>query len=270
MLPVEKKRIAFFDFACCEGCQLAVLELEDTLLELLEHAEIAAWREVMTGNRPPYDVAFCEGSIASRADEKRLRRVRQNARILVALGSCAAIGCHNSLRNRLDTDEALLEVYGEVGAGLDATSAKPVSAVVETDYRIFGCPVSLPEFLTVFKAVLTDRPYRPSDDPVCVECKRNDTLCVYEKGRVCLGPLTRCGCDAVCTRYGDVCHGCRGLVGGANLAAMERVFSRDRLHEIMDAVVAGHPLDEKRIQQLFAVYNSLSGLKLEDRENERE
>mgnify|MGYP001348582495 CR=1 FL=1 len=269
MVFPAKKRIAFFDFACCEGCQLAVLELEETLLELLSHTEIVAWREVMTGDDPPYDVAFCEGSIASRADEERLRRIRRDAGVLVALGTWAAGGCHNTLRNAWDTREALREVYGEAADDMDSMPARPISAVVETDYCIMGCPVSLPEFTAVFKAVLTDQPYRLSNAPVCVECKLNDTLCVYEKGRVCLGPLTRCGCDAICTRFGDVCHGCRGLVDKANLSAMQRVFSREQLHDIMDAVVGQNPLDEEQIRRLLSVYNNFSELKIEDRQNVR-
>jgi len=263
----SKKRIAFFDFACCEGCQLAVLELGKTLLDLLSHTEIVAWREVMTGDTPPYDVAFCEGSIASAADEKRLRRIRDASDILVALGSCAAVGCHNNLRNARDNHQALEAVYGDVAAQMDSTPARPVSDVVETDYRVSGCPVSLPEFVAVFKAILCDQPYRPSNDPVCVECKRNDILCVYEEGRVCLGPLTRCGCDAICTRFGDVCHGCRGLVDAANLAAMPRVFARPERHPIMDAVVRRHPLDETAIRRLLAVYNYTPDLRLEDRQD---
>lgn len=266
----KKKRIAFFDFACCEGCQLAVLELEETLLDLLSHTEIAAWREVMTGDEPPYDVAFCEGSIASQADEDRLRRIRESTGTLVALGSCAAIGCHNALRNRMATRDALAEVYGEAAAHIDSVAARPISAVVATDYCILGCPVSLPEFTAAFKAILTDQPYRPSNAPVCVECKLNDTLCVYETGRVCLGPLTRCGCGAICTRYGDACHGCRGLVDEANLTAMPRVFSRRRLHAIMQAVAGRHPLDEDQIRRLWAVYNNFPELSIEDRQNARE
>ena len=263
----SKKRIAFFDFACCEGCQLAVLELGETLLDLLTHTEIAAWREVMTGDTPPYDVAFCEGSIASEADAERLRRIRRDSGLLVALGSCAAVGCHNNLRNAQDNHRALERVYGEKAARMDSTPARPVSAVVKTDYRVAGCPVSLPEFTAVFKAVLCDQPFRQSNDPVCVECKRNDILCVYEEGRVCLGPLTRCGCDAICTRFGDVCHGCRGLVDAANLAAMPKVFARSERNPIMDAVVRRQPLEPADIRRLWAVYNYNPDLTLEDRQD---
>lgn len=269
MSPAHKKRIAFFDFACCEGCQLAVLELEETLLELLSHTEIAAWREVMTGDEPPYDVAFCEGSIASQADENRLRRIRENAGTLVALGSCAAIGCHNALLNRMAPRDALADVYGDAAGHMDRIAARPVSAVVKTDYCILGCPVSLPEFTAAFKAIITDQPYRLPNDPVCVECKLNDILCVYEMGRVCLGPLTRCGCNAICTRFGDACHGCRGLVDEANLAAMPRVFSRSQLHAIMQAVVSKNPLDEEKIRRVWAVYNNFAELKIEDYQHAR-
>jgi coenzyme F420-reducing hydrogenase gamma subunit len=245
-----------------------VLELEETLLELLGCTEVVAWREVMTGDTPPYDVAFCEGTISSRADEARLHRIRRQAGTLVAMGSCAAIGCHNSLRNDLEAGHALGEVYGDAAWKMDVTDARPVTAVVETDYCILGCPVSLPEFTAVFKAVLTDQPYRPSNDPVCVECKRNDILCVYEKGRLCLGPLTRCGCNAICTRYGDVCHGCRGLVDGANLAALPRVFSRRERHPIIEAAAAANLLNEEQIRRLFALYNNFPELKIEDGRDE--
>ena len=49
-----KPRIAFFDFACCEGCQLTVLQMEERLLNVLEHVEVVAWREVMTATTSPF------------------------------------------------------------------------------------------------------------------------------------------------------------------------------------------------------------------------
>jgi len=265
----RKKRIAFFDFACCEGCQLAVLELGETLLELLDHVHIAAWREVMTGGGPPYDAAFCEGSIASRADARRLQRIRREADVLVALGSCAAGGCHNTLRNRLDRQQSLEAVYGSAGEDIDSTPARPVDAVVEVDYRVWGCPASLPEFTAVFQAIVLEQPYRSPTEPVCVECKANDILCVYELGRVCLGPLTRCGCNAVCTRYGDVCHGCRGPAADANLAALPRVFARHRHHPIIAAAARRNPLDKAAARRRLAIYSRDPEPALEDRQDER-
>ncbi len=83
----SKPRIAFFDFACCEGCQLAVLEMDEKLLDLLSHVELVAWREVMSEKSDTFDIAFCEGSITSQRDVERIESIRNTATILVSLGT---------------------------------------------------------------------------------------------------------------------------------------------------------------------------------------
>lgn len=263
MTNTVRPKVAFFDFACCEGCQLTVLQLEETLLELLEHVEVVAWREVMTGESASYDVAFCEGSITREQDVERIKKIRETAPILVALGSCASIGCHNVVRNRRPAEELLEDVYGTSSLVNDLIPAQPIAAVVPVDYQVLGCPISLSEFVTVFKHILTARKYYPPNQPVCVECKLNDYLCVYEKGMICLGPVTRCGCNAICTSRGDACHGCRGLMDHANLTAMIKVLKdMEKLHPIMDGVVRKHALTREQILGKFAVYNNWPELKL--------
>jgi coenzyme F420-reducing hydrogenase gamma subunit len=250
----KKLKVAFFDFACCEGCQLNVLELGEQLLDLMAQVEFVEWRELMTGKADRYDVAFCEGSITRARDVERLKDIRRRTGILVSLGSCASIGCHNELKNNRPMGELLKSVYGKDAHLFDTQPARPVAEVVPVDYRTLGCPVSLPEFVSVCKHILIGREYHLPNQPVCVECKLNDTLCVFEKGRVCLGPVTRCGCDAICTQYGDVCHGCRGLIEEANLEAALRVLTGDQLHAIMDAVVKRHGLDRRELRAKLAVY----------------
>lgn len=251
----RKPRIAFFDFACCEGCQLTVLQLEETLLQILDHVEVVAWREAMSDGSDDFDIAFCEGSIASRQDEMRLRRIREQADILVALGSCASIGCHNALRNAWPGKEAEELVYGRELPTFESLPVRPVASVVTADYRILGCPASLPEIERVFKRILTGQDWPLPNDPVCVECKRNDHLCVLEKGILCLGPVTRCGCDAICTAYGDPCQGCRGLVDQANLEAAVRVLTKDQRHAIMEAVARNYHADPEQVRSRFSLYN---------------
>jgi len=41
----QKPKIAFFDFAGCEGDQLQIVNLEEKLLELTEHFDIVEFRE---------------------------------------------------------------------------------------------------------------------------------------------------------------------------------------------------------------------------------
>jgi len=250
-----KPRIAFFDFACCEGCQLTVLQLEERLLDLLQHVEVVEWREAMSGASESYDIAFCEGSITREEDVERIKRIRQTAGVVVALGSCAAIGCHNALKNRWPMEEVIDLVYGKDSAHIETIPARPVASVVAVDYQILGCPASLPEIDRVIKCILTDQKYPPPNQPVCVECKLNDTLCVFEKGEVCLGPVTRCGCEAICTAYGDPCHGCRGLMEGANPAAAVKVLTADRLHPIMNAVARQHGMSPEEVRSRFTLYD---------------
>ncbi len=259
MIHLKKKpRVAFFDFACCEGCQLSVLEMEEKLLDLLSHVEVVEWREVMSGKSDEYEIAFCEGSITRKRDVERIESIRDRAETLVSLGTCASISCHNALKNRWPMKEVLELVYGDSGGHIDTIPARPVSDVVAVDYQIRGCPVSLPEFETVFTHILTGQSYDPPNQPVCVECKLNDTLCVYEKGMVCLGPVTRCGCNAICTAYGDACQGCRGLIDEANTEASARVLFREDLHPIMAEVARKNPLTREEILAKFSIYNDTS------------
>ena len=39
-----KPKVAFFDFACCEGCQLTVVDSLQTHLELVEAVQIIQFR----------------------------------------------------------------------------------------------------------------------------------------------------------------------------------------------------------------------------------
>lgn len=257
----KKPRVAFFDFACCEGCQLTVLRMNQRLFDWMAHVEIVAWREMMTEDSLDYDVAFCEGSISRGQDMERIRRIRETANILVALGSCAAIGCHNALKNHWSPDQLREMVYGNPGHPPDVISARPISAVVPVEYQILGCPASMPELVSVLKHILTGQEYRPPNEPVCVECKLNDSLCVFEKGLVCLGPVTRGGCNAICTKYGNACQGCRGLLDGANLKTAAKVLTADQLNEIMMRVVEKHHLSKEEIHRKLAVYNNWPELK---------
>ena len=68
-----KPRVAFFDFASCEGCQLAILNCEDILLDILSLVDIVEFREAISERSPRYDVAFIEGSIHRDVDMERLR-----------------------------------------------------------------------------------------------------------------------------------------------------------------------------------------------------
>ena len=94
-----KPKVAFFDFASCEGCQLQIANLEEEIIDLVSLVDLVEFREVMTEKAPSYDIAFVEGSITRKKDEARLQDIRERSGLLVALGACAATGGLNKLKN---------------------------------------------------------------------------------------------------------------------------------------------------------------------------
>jgi len=234
---IVKPRVAVFDFAGCGGDQLQLVNLEEQLLTLCSHIELVSWREGMTADPEPdrYDIALVEGSITRRSDEARLKRIRASCQSLVAIGSCATIAGINALKNFQEPEQVRRYVYGPAAPWYDTYEARPLSAVVKVDANVHGCPIMLGDFLRVFKEVLLGkRPFEPNY-PVCVDCKMAENVCVYGKGKWCLGPVTRAGCRAVCVTEGSICWGCRGMVDNPNADAEREVLAAHGL-EVRDVV----------------------------------
>lgn len=221
-----KPKVAFFDFACCEGCQLQVVNLEEELPDVLNAVEIVQFREAMTEKSDDYAIAFVEGSITREKDIPRLKRIREQAKVLVALGACATIGGVNCLKNFQPLEEVRKYVYGDKADWYETFAARPIDAVVPVDYYIHGCPIHKAEFVKVVKALLVGKKPEIPNYPVCVECKRAGNVCVFELGMTCLGPVTRAGCGAWCPTYRDNCVGCRGLVPDPNTNAEKEVLQK--------------------------------------------
>ena len=211
-----KPRVAFFDFASCEGCQLQIANLEEEILDLIEIVDVVSFREVMTEHSDDYDIAIVEGSIMRPMDEKRLRKIRRHAKILVALGACATIGGVNKIRNQWPVEQVKKEVYGDADIKdnefFDAFQTKSVNEVVPVDCYIHGCPITRDEFKQVITALALGKKPEVPNYPVCVECKKNENVCLFELGKFCIGPITRAGCNAICPTNGSPCDGCRGIL----------------------------------------------------------
>ncbi|MDP6470363.1 MAG: hypothetical protein QGI81_05115 [Pseudomonadales bacterium] len=226
---MAKVKCAWFDFASCEGCQIELTNYGEPFVELLEHVEPVEFREAMSEKTTePIDVAFIEGSFTREADRRRLEEIRERASVVVAYGACAASGGINALKNH--QDDYAEEVYGEDAKRphLDSQKALPISAAIKVDYEIPGCPMDKAEFIRVVEQLVhgTAKVYIPSY-PVCVECKRRETVCRYDDGGHCLGPIALAGCGAPCPADGIPCEACRGMVATPNEAAMELVLKEN-------------------------------------------
>lgn len=224
---MAKPKVAFFDFSCCEGCQLSVLNLTaEQLLDLLNVIDIVEFREAMSETSSEYDVAIVEGSITRDSDVARLKKIRETAGLLICLGSCSHMVGINALKNFQTMEECKIEVYPDGPQKYETAPARAVDEFVKVDAYIPGCPVDTMEFVKVVKNLVLGKDPDIPTYPVCIECKKNENVCVYEKGVHCLGPVIRAGCGAICPGNGGYCFGCRGLVPDANLESMREIMNK--------------------------------------------
>ena len=227
----SKPKVAFFDFASCEGCQLTVVDALQTHLDLLAAVDIVQFREAMSERSDDYQIAFIEGSCTRAIDEERLKTIREKAQLVVALGACAHMGGVNAGRLGQSLEAVRGYVYG-VSAGTIVTGPiRSIGEVIPVDAFIPGCPIDRDEFAGAVKALLQGRIPSVPDYPVCAECKLQENPCVFLQGKTCLGPVTRAGCGAICPTHRTGCEGCRGLVPEANLPSLRTVLAEHGLDE---------------------------------------
>jgi sulfhydrogenase subunit delta len=79
------------------------------------------------------------------------------------------------------------------------------------------------------KALLLGKKPPIPDYPLCVECKLKENVCLFTRGQVCLGPVTRAGCDAICPTYGQSCEACRGYITNPNDTSMRNLLAEHEM-----------------------------------------
>lgn len=222
-----KQRIAVHKFASCDGCQLAFLNLGETLLELAALVDIVHFAEAgPVAPDAPVEIAFVEGSISTHEDLARIQRIRVNSRYLVTIGACATAGGLQALRNLADGPGWLAAVYAHPEYIDALATSTPIARHVKVDLELWGCPVSGRQVLAAVRALLNGVPPVEENEKVCMDCKRNQTVCVMvTKGAACMGPVTRTGCGAICPRFGRDCYACYGPAEGINSAALTQRFA---------------------------------------------
>lgn len=224
----RRPRLAVFKFASCDGCQLAVLDLEDHLLEIAQRVEIAHFLEASSRiEGGPYDVGLVEGSITTPHDAERIQEIRRQCRFLVTIGACATAGGIQALRNWADCQEFLQCVYASPQYISTLATSTPIADHVAVDFELRGCPINHHQLLEVLQALISGRRPRLPNHSVCLDCKRRGTVCVMvAEGRPCLGPVTHAGCGAICPRYDRGCYGCYGPAVQPNPVSLSGQFAQ--------------------------------------------
>lgn len=225
-MPQKKPKVAVFKFASCDGCQLSLLDAEDELLLVAGAIDIAnfpeASRRVVKG---PYDIGLVEGSITTPHDVERVRQIRKECRVLIAIGACATAGGIQALRNWRDVNDMARLVYATPDYISTLDRSMPVGSYVHVDFELRGCPINKYQLLEVVNAFLNERRPNIPTHSVCVECKLRGSVCVMVAGETpCLGPVTQAGCGAICPSYHRGCYGCFGPMENPNTPALSAHF----------------------------------------------
>lgn len=215
MKTSNKKTLSIFSFTSCEGCQFELLGHYDLFSKLLNFYEIESFRlgQENKDEENNIDVSIIEGSPEGEEQIKHLKQIRRNSKIVIAIGSCAHLGGIQSQRNRLP--QKLINRKDVIS----------VSDVIKPDYIVPGCPIKQKELVDCLIDVYYERKFLLPDLAVCSECKLNGNDCLIKNGEPCLGPITRAGCNSICTNNNEACLGCRGPIEQANFVKIKEVLN---------------------------------------------
>jgi F420-non-reducing hydrogenase small subunit len=164
-----KPKLAIYGAASCGGCDIAMINVHEHILEIAAAFEIVLWPTVMDGKYA--DIAafpdkaitltLISGGVRTTENAELVHLLRAKSQILVALGSCAQEGCIPGLANlssrrqildtafstdSADNPDGLRPIYDYHApeGDLDLPAFEPVlrtlSQVVSVDYTIPGCP----------------------------------------------------------------------------------------------------------------------------------
>ncbi|HYF95301.1 MAG TPA: oxidoreductase [Symbiobacteriaceae bacterium] len=163
-----KLKFAFYWNASCGGCEIAVLDINEKILDVAALADIVLWPVAVDGKYKDIeamedgaiDVAFINGAVRNTDNLAMAQLLRRKSKVVVAFGTCAHLGGIPGLANLSRRDEIFERVYSDNAVNPEGTRPKPhtqvpegelelpefwntvypMGAVVEVDYYLPGCP----------------------------------------------------------------------------------------------------------------------------------
>ncbi|UCF49049.1 MAG: oxidoreductase [Thermoplasmatales archaeon] len=145
----KKLQLAFYWAASCGGCEIAVLDINEKVLDVVELADILFWPvamdfkykdvEAMEDNQ--IDVCFFNGGIRNSEQEHIAKLLRKKSKVMVAFGACAVLGGIPGLAN-ISNKEEIFDVVYHNNPSLD----NPKKLIPKTSVKVKEGTLTLPEF----------------------------------------------------------------------------------------------------------------------------
>jgi len=203
----EKLKFAFYWAASCGGCEIAVLDINEKILDVVAKADIVFWpvamdikyKDVEAMPDKYIDVCFFNGAIRTEEQEHMAKLLRKKAKVLVAFGSCACDGSVVGLGNLWNKATIFKRAYSETPSTKNPDfvtpetsltvkegeltlpefydTVKTLAQTVDVDYFLSGCPPQVPLILQAVLAIFKNElPPKGSvlmpNKSICDECPR--------------------------------------------------------------------------------------------------
>lgn len=203
----EKGKLANYWAASCGGCEIALLGINEKILDVAEAFDIVLWpvavdakiRSIEKMEDKSIDLCLFNGAIRTSEQEYMARMLRAKSKVMVAFGSCAHEGCIPGLANVTNREEIFQTAYfdtpstdnpegvvplteTEVDEGMlylpvFYDTVKTLGQTVEVDYYLPGCPPEPERIWDAIVAILEGKLPAPgsvigAETTVCDECTR--------------------------------------------------------------------------------------------------
>jgi F420-non-reducing hydrogenase small subunit len=179
-------------FAICTGCEVAILDIGEALLDLLPQLDFQHIQVLMDNkyygqlgendkiDLPEADVGIISGGVRTEEMKHLAEIVRKKVKILISLGSCASFGGIPALANMSSTDDLKKTVYStkttdkadppsqELPGLLDRVYA--VDEIVKVDVVIPGCPPVPAVIADAVTSLLEGKAWSLPERSVCDDC----------------------------------------------------------------------------------------------------
>lgn len=204
---MDKPKFAIYWAASCGGCDVAILDINEKILDVAESVDIVLWpvaldfkyKDVAALPDGAVDVCLLNGAIRNSEQEEIAKLLRAKSKVMVAFGSCACFGGIPSLANVSNRERVFERVYRDTFSTVNPDTVLPQTSsqvpegelelpefydtvrslqqVIQVEYFMPGCPPPVDLVLTAVNAILTGQLPPPgatiaSDKALCDECER--------------------------------------------------------------------------------------------------